>query len=132
MTECQSPAPEPSPESVRRSLRSLAEGSAPRRSSTAPASAGSDPGPLEEVVEDAERAVSCAVAAAAFLLDVGLNALDDAVTAAERCGHDQVAQRGRRSRAILRDLDAALSGRDLDAASAGHDSEGAVIGTAKR
>ncbi|QCC48271.1 hypothetical protein [Halobellus limi] len=114
MTDCQSAASEPSPESVRRSLRALAEGSAPRGPSPDPASARHDPERLRAVVEDAERAVSCAAAASAFLLDGRLATLGDAVTTAERCGHEQVARRGRRARAILRDLDTAVSGRDSE------------------
>jgi hypothetical protein len=117
VTECQSPAPEPSPESVRRSLRALADGSASSRPSPASANAEYDPERLRQIVEDAEHAVSCAEAAAAFLLDGRLAALDDAVTTlgntvttAEHHGLDGLADRGRRARAILRDLDAALVG----------------------
>ena len=148
MTESQPAAPEPSPESVRRSLRALANGStsaaettpadgsppadestsadgaASPHTSSGTGTAGRDAdrlesdlgdgeGPVadaERTVDDAERAVSCARTAGDFLLGGGRAALDDAVATAARRGSPRLAQRGRRARAVLRDLDAALTG----------------------
>jgi len=102
----------PSPDAVRRSLRALADGSAPecRR---VPADAGpADPSspPPESVVRDAERAAADALAAAAFLPAGRLPQLDAAITAAAARGDDTLAERGRTARESLRRLDAAVGG----------------------
>ncbi|MBB6645816.1 hypothetical protein [Halobellus ruber] len=110
MTDRSSGTP-PRPEAVRRSLRSLADGSAPSREPTAGSTApevGSVP--PESVVEDAERAVRCARDAASFLSGGRLPDLDRAIAAAARRGDDDVASRGRIARNSLRRLADALSG----------------------
>jgi len=100
---------DPHPESVRRSLRALADGSAPSaRSSTARPIDDRDR--VDATVRDAEAATSCARAAATFLRNGQLPELDAAVRAAERHGWTGLSQNGRRTLATLRRLDAALRG----------------------
>jgi len=101
---------EPSPESVRRSLRALTDGSAPARPSpTAPGPGREADGPeirladaevvvanlgdAEDVISDAESAVSCACAGANFVAAGRLSALDAAVRMSTRCGTAQLARR---------------------------------------
>ncbi|WP_311171198.1 hypothetical protein [Halobellus ordinarius] len=139
MTEQPSaPAPEsPSTEAVRRSLRALATstaGAARPASTTSldeqrrdrgtcegserdadptgePGHAVRDP---DRVVHDAERAVSAATAAAAYLAAGRLPNLSAAIEAADRRGAVEVAERGRDARATLRRLEAALSGEQAE------------------
>jgi hypothetical protein len=103
---------QPSPDAIRRSLRALADGSAPGRRRV-PADAGpTDPSapPPESVVRDAERAAADALAAAAFLTTGRLPHLDAAITAVAARGDDALAERGRTARESLRRLGAALNG----------------------
>jgi len=134
VTECQATTSEPSPESVRRSLRALVDESAPRRPLTDSTSTDCDSERLEAAVEDAERAVSRAEAAAAFLLDGRLATLDEAIMTAERRGSERLTQRGRRARAVLRNLDAALVGnaerREGDVAASQHPTAGGATTSA--
>jgi hypothetical protein len=104
---------QPSPETVRRSLRALVEGGAAdcrcRPAGTAPTRpVGSPPA---DVVEAAERAAADAREAATFLSDGRLPELDAAITTAAARGDDAVAERGRTAREPLRRLDAALTAR---------------------
>mgnify|MGYP007099778651 CR=1 FL=1 len=109
MTDRSSTKPsQPSPDAVRRSLRALADGSAPPRDpSDACDATATSPG---SIVRDAERAVRCAHEAASFLSAGRLAELDRAVARAARRGDDTVADRGRTARESLRRLDAALEG----------------------
>ncbi|WP_336022051.1 hypothetical protein [Halobellus salinisoli] len=107
MVERTAPITDSSPESVRRSLRALADGSAPsERPSTSHVT--DDRERVTAVVRDGDEATSCARAAVAFLLDGRLDELDAAVAAAERERWVEIARRGRRARATLRALDLAL------------------------
>ena len=107
MTDRPSDSDPPRPADVRRSLRALADGSAPPQDLT-DASPTADAAP-ERIVADAERAAECVRSAAAFLSAGRLPDLDRAVAAAARRGDDDVAARGRTARESLRRLDAALS-----------------------
>jgi len=113
----------PRPDDVRRSLRALADGSAPRRD---PTDGTSDPGPSQSpspdaVVRDAERAARCARDAVAFLSAGRLPDLDRAVATAARRGDDDLADRGRAARASLRRLDDALEGVGVSEPTVGGD-----------
>ena len=127
---------EPSPKSVRRSLRALTEGSAPARlTPTAPDPGCDAEGPetglvgaeavvadtedAEDVISDAESAVSCACAGARFVAAGRLSALDAAVRTATRCGTAELARRGRTASATLRRFETALRGHDVSPRSAG-------------
>lgn len=122
---------QPSPDAVRRSLRALADGSAPGRrhaqvesesadtaSSRSAALTGSPSPPAstdtasalppESLVRDAERAVEDAPAAAAFLAAERLPHLDAAITTAAARGNDELAERGRAAKRSLRRLAAVL------------------------
>jgi hypothetical protein len=106
-----SPGTPPRPETVRRSLRALAAGSAPSRDGTAGSNYPDGLSvPPESVVVDAERAVRCARDAASFLSAGRLPELDRAIAAAARRGDDDVAARGRAARRSLRRLADALNG----------------------
>ncbi|WP_049985827.1 hypothetical protein [Halobellus rufus] len=111
MTERQAATTAQSADSVRRSLRALADGSAPPEPSESATDFDGNER-AEAVVRDAESAMSCAREATAFLRDGRLTELEAAVAAADRRGAVDVAERGRRALATLRALDAALdSGR---------------------
>ena len=137
MTDRSSTKPsQPSPDAVRRSLRALADGSAPGRrnvppevgldDATAPPprasadttasrpEAGSDTAsapPPASVVRGAEQAAGDARVAAAFLSAERLPHLDAAVATAAARGDDELAERGRVARTSLQRLDNVLKGR---------------------
>ncbi|MFB6252278.1 MAG: hypothetical protein ABEI27_11460 [Halobellus sp.] len=99
----------PSPRAVRRSLRALADGTAPR----GPPVDVVDPAAVERTIAEAEAATACAQTASAYVADGRLAELDRAVDAAatdrtsENCAAD-LARRGRTARATLRQLRVAL------------------------
>jgi len=101
--------PAPSAHAVRRSLRALADGTAPRSS---PADVV-DVDAAARAIAEAEAATTCAQRASAYLADGRLAALDRAVDAAatERSSDDHdddLARRGRAARRTLRRLQTAL------------------------
>jgi len=122
VTDRSSPSDAPGPEQVRRSLRALADGSAPPRGpnggTTASAVTSIVP---KSTVDDAERAVQYACEAASFLSADRLPELDRAIATAARRGDDGLAARGRRARKSLRRLDAAVDGTETTEASIGDD-----------
>jgi hypothetical protein len=127
----------PRPVDVRRSLRALADGSAPPRDPPdGPPATDVTPTPHpQRIVTDAERAAACAREAATFLSAGTLADLDRAVATAARRGDDDIAARGRAARGSLRRLDAALSESTPEPASDNHfgSGRGTVLGdTAQR
>ncbi|MFB6093198.1 MAG: hypothetical protein ABEK02_09330 [Haloquadratum sp.] len=91
----------PSSEAVRRSLRALADG-------TAPGSPDQRTDAAERTVSEAEAAVACVSTAARYLSEDRLSTLDAAIATATAAGADRTARRGRRARTTLERLDAAL------------------------
>lgn len=115
--------PATSTESVRQSLRALADGTSPERAAPALEDAERESVGVEResaervvgdaerrVVGDAERVVTCAREAAAFLADGRLADLEAAVATAARRDAEDLERRGRRAQAELSRLDAALCG----------------------